>query len=83
MSSEFHPFGDGSDSIGIGDLTIEDAGDSVAFYGSVTIEATTHGLAEAERLAAVANAMVERLKGMDLPEALPAPRITTRRNPFE
>jgi len=83
MSSEFRPYGEGTDSVGIGDLTIEDAGDRVAFYGSVTIEATTHGLAEAERLAAIANAMVARLKDMGLPEALPAPRITTRRNPFD
>jgi hypothetical protein len=83
MSSEFRPFGEGADSVGIGDLTIEDAGDSVAIYGSATIEATTHGLADAERLAAIANAMVARLKSMDLPDALAAPKITTRRNPFD
>lgn len=80
--SEFTPFGDGSDSVGIGDLTIEDAGQSVAIYGSLTVEATTTGLADAERLAAIAAAMVQRLKAMDLPDALPDARITSRRNPF-
>lgn len=83
MSSEFRPFAEGADSIGIGDLTIEDAGDSVAIYGSLTVEATRSGLADAERLAGIAAAMVAKLRSMDLPDALPAARITTRRNPFD
>lgn len=83
MSEEFHLFEDGTDSLGIGDLTVEDAGDSVAIYGSLTVEATKEGLAQAEQLAAIANAMVARLKDMDLPDRLAPARITTKRNPFD
>jgi len=83
MSDEFRPFGDGADSVGIDDLTIEDAGDSVALYGSLTIQATREGLAAAERLAAISTAIVERLRSMELPDTLPEPKITTRRNPFD
>lgn len=83
MKDEFRPFAEGADSVGIGDLTVEDAGDSVAIYGSLTIEATRDGLAMAERLAAIATATVEKLRSMDLPDSLPAPKITTKRNPFD
>lgn len=83
MSSEFRPFGEGADSVGIGDLTVEDAGDSVALYGSLTIEATRNGLADAEKLAAIADAVVKKLRSMELPESLPKARLSTRRNPFD
>ncbi|MFZ3481639.1 hypothetical protein [Sphingomonas sp. 3-13AW] len=83
MSKEFRPFADGADSIGIGDLTIEDAGDSVALYGSLTIEATHEGLVLAERLARITADMVTRLREMDLPDALPSPNVTSRSNPFD
>jgi hypothetical protein len=82
MKDDFRPFDDGATSIGIGELTIEDAGDSVAVYGSLTVEATRSGLAEAERLAAIADAMVAKLRSMDLPDSLPKAAVTTKPNPF-
>lgn len=83
MTEEFRPFDDGASSVGIGDLTIEDAGESVAIYGTLTIEATRPGLEAAKRLAAIADAMVARLGAMRLPDALPPRDVTTRPNPFE
>jgi len=81
--TEFRPFAEGADSVGIDDLTIEDAGDAVAIYGSLTIEATRSGMEKAERLLAIATATVERLRSMDLPDALPDANVTMRANPFE
>jgi hypothetical protein len=83
MKDEFTPFGNGASSLGIGELTIEDAGDSLAIYGSLTVEATKPGLADAERLLAVISAAVDKLRGMDLPDKLPQANVNTIRNPFD
>ncbi len=76
-------FTEGADSVGIGNLTVEDAGDAVALYGSLTIEATKGGLEKAERLLAIATATVAKLRAMDLPDALPEANVSMRANPFE
>lgn len=81
--TEFRPFAEGADSVGIGNLTVEDAGDAVALYGSLTIEATKGGLEKAERLLAIATATVAKLRAMDLPDALPEANVSMRANPFE
>ena len=67
------PFADDAASSAIGSLTIENGRDRVALYGSLDLTRDRQGLAQAQALKAVLDAVVEHLSADPaLPEALPA-----------
>ena len=71
------PYADGSASLAIGGLTIENGTDRVAVYGSLELTRDRPGLASARALKAVLDAAVLVLEGVaDLPEAVAAPAPT-------
>jgi hypothetical protein len=78
------PFANESQSIGIGDLTVENHTDRVALYGSVDLTRDKAGLAQARRLKALLDQVVATLEAArDLPESLPPPEKPGKvPNPF-
>lgn len=78
------PFANESQSLGIGDLTIENRTDRVALYGSIDLTRDKAGLAQARRLKALLDKVVATLEAArDLPEALPPPKKPGKvPNPF-
>jgi hypothetical protein len=68
------PFANESDSLGIGDLTIENRTDRVALYGSIDLTRDRAGLQQARRLKALLDKVVATLEAArDLPDKLPPP----------
>lgn len=78
------PFANESDSLRIGELTVENRTDRVSLYGSLDLTRDKQGLAQARELRALLDAVVRALEGeRDLPEhaAPPAP-LKEVENPF-
>jgi hypothetical protein len=83
MSKEFNPFKDDSASLQIDELTLENKGDSVAFYGQTDFDASQEGLERLEQVAAVLQKAIAELKGRkDLPAKLEKIAPTEKPNPF-
>ena len=81
---KFQPFGNGEQSLGLGDLTVENGTDKVSIYGSLDVSRDKAGLKKARELKALADAMVEALEqDKDLPARAPAPEKPQQvKNPF-
>ncbi len=78
------PFANESDSVGLGDLTIENHEDRVALYGSIDLTRDQEGLAQARSLKTLLDRIVQTLASdKNLPAKLPpAERPEAVKNPF-
>ena len=80
--SVISPFENESKSLGIGGLTIENRTDRVSVYGSIDITRDKDGLANAEELKALLDAIVSRLRGEQLPDKISIIPTDEVPNPF-
>ena len=78
----FDPFA--AASLGIGELTLENGPERVAFYGILDLTRDITRLKLARELKAVLDAVMRYLEGArDLPDAVPAPKEPASvKNPF-
>ena len=78
------PFANDADSLGIGDLTIENGTDRVAIYGSIDLTRDKQGLQHARALKALLDAVVQELEeDKKLPDRIAPPDAPeTIKNPF-
>jgi len=82
---KFTPFANEADSVGIGDLTIENRLDRVSIYGSLDLTRDKQGLEHARALKALLDSIVRVLEAdKKLPDKLPPPKAPGRvKNPFQ
>lgn len=76
------PFANEADALDIGGLSIESRVDRISIYGSLDITRDRKGLAHAERLKLLVDAIVESMKGEHLPEAISIKPPEQISNPF-
>ena len=78
------PFQNEADSLGIGEMTIENRLDQLEFYGSLAITRDKRGLQLALELKALLDATVAHLQAApDLPEAIAPAPTDSLDNPFK
>ena len=82
IDGQFDPFANDAQVLHIGSLMIENRLDRVTLNGDVDLTLDQPGLAKARELHALLGKVVSALEGRALPDALPAPAITTVDNPF-
>ncbi len=84
MSTPLQPFGNESQSLGIGELTVENRIDQVELYGSLAITRDKAGLALARELKAVVDATLAALETTpELPEHIALRATDSVDNPFK
>lgn len=78
------PFANESDSLGLGDLTIENGTDRVSIYGSIDLTRDKQGLRDARTLKALLDKVVATLEGdKHLPDKVAPPdEPDDVKNPF-
>lgn len=78
------PFANEADSVGIGDLTIENRTDRVSVYGSIDLTRDRQGLKHARDLRDLMDRIVTALEGeKDLPDHVAPPEAPDKvDNPF-
>ena len=81
---KFEPFANDTQSLGLGDLTVENGADKVSIYGSLDVTRDKAGLEKARALKAAVDAIVRVLgKEKDLPDHIAGPdRPMQVKNPF-
>ena len=79
------PFANEADSVGLGDLTIENRTDQVSVYGSLDLTRDKQGLKNARALKGLLDKVVRVLEAdKKLPDKLPPPKAPSRvKNPFQ
>jgi len=80
--NSINPFQNESETLQIGDLTIENRLDRVSFYGSLDITRDKEGLANARQLMAILGTVVKRLESEDLPDQVAIKLTDSVENPF-
>lgn len=84
MSTTLQPFQNESQSVSIGELTIENRVDQVELYGSLAITRDKAGLQRARELKAVVDATLAQLEAAtDLPEQIELRPTDSVDNPFK
>jgi hypothetical protein len=85
MNKTISPFANESESLGIGDLTIENRTDRVSIYGSIDLTRDKSGLEHARMLKAVLDKVVQVLeREKELPDRTAPPDIPDEgANPFQ
>lgn len=84
MSIPLQPFQNESQSLAIGELTIENRVDQVELYGSLAITRDKAGLQLARELKAVVDAMLAQLESAnDLPDHIALRPTDSVDNPFK
>ncbi len=84
MSNPLQPFQNESQSLSIGELTIENRVDQVELYGSLSITRDKTGLQRARELKAVVDATLAQLEAAtDLPEQIELRPTDSVDNPFK
>ncbi len=84
MSNTLQPFQNESQSVSIGDLTVENRVDQVELYGSLSITRDKTGLQRARELKAVVDATLAQLEAAtDLPEQIELRPTDSVDNPFK
>ena len=76
------PFANETDSLSLGELTVENREDRISIYGSIDITRDKEGLANAAILRTLFNDIMSSMKEGDLPDKIsikPADNVT---NPF-
>jgi hypothetical protein len=78
------PYANESESIGIGDLTVENRTDRVSLYGSLDLTRDKRGLANARVIRALMDSVIKALEAdKQLPEQVASPeKPETVKNPF-
>lgn len=79
---KFDPFGNESDCLQIGELTVENRYDRVSIFGTVDITRDKGGLASARQLYQILGATLAELERADLPERITVAATETVDNPF-
>jgi hypothetical protein len=84
MNNTISPFTNDSESLGIGDLTIENRTDRISIYGSVDLTRDKTGLEHARMLKAVLDGVVQVLESeKELPDRIAPPDMPDEvPNPF-
>jgi hypothetical protein len=85
MTKTISPFANESESLGIGDLTIENRTDRISVYGSIDLTRDKAGLEHARMLKAVLDRVVQVLESeRDLPDKIAPPDMPDEvANPFQ
>ena len=85
MEKTISPFANESESLGIGDLTIENRTDRISIYGSVDLTRDKTGLEHARMLKAVLDGVVQVLESeKELPDRIAPPDMPDEvPNPFQ
>lgn len=84
MSTPLQPFQNESQSLGIGELTVENRVDQVEMYGSLAITRDRAGLQLARELKAVLEVTLAALEAVpDLPERIALRPTDSVDNPFK
>lgn len=77
------PYGNETESLEIGELTLENRLDQVTIYGSLDLTKDQAGLAQARQLKVIIDAVVTALEAeKSLPARLPPKPTETVKNPF-
>ena len=76
------PFVNETDSLSIGELTIENREDRISIYGSIDITRDKEGFAQAEILQTLFNDIMARMKEGDLPDKISIKPADNVANPF-
>lgn len=82
LISKFDPFSGKSQSLSIGDLTIEDQDDRLVLYGQMEIPRDMSGKEKAHALKELFTKILARLETETLPEAVTKAPPTPGENPF-
>jgi hypothetical protein len=80
--TELHPFANESETLQIGELTVENRTDRVSIYGSLDLTLDKPGLDYARRLKVILDQTVAELETADLPETVAVNAPKTVKNPF-
>jgi hypothetical protein len=80
--AELHPFANESESLQIGELTIENRTDRVSIYGSLDLTLDKPGLEQARRLKTILDSIMTELEKAELPDKVAVIEPDTVRNPF-
>ena len=85
MKKTISPFANESESLGIGDLTIENRMDRISIYGTIDLTRDKTGLEHARMLKAVLDRVVQVLESeRDLPDRIAPPDTPDEvPNPFQ
>ena len=85
MKKTISPFANESESLGIGDLTIENRTDRISIYGSIDLTRDKAGLEHARMLKAVLDKVVQVLESeKNLPDRIAPPDTPDEvANPFQ
>jgi hypothetical protein len=76
------PFRNESESLQIGDLTVENRIDRVSIYGSIDITRDKEGVALARQLKEIIDLSLSELEKEELPESIALAALETVDNPF-
>ncbi|OGQ55458.1 MAG: hypothetical protein A3J24_03615 [Deltaproteobacteria bacterium RIFCSPLOWO2_02_FULL_53_8] len=79
----FHPYKNESESLGIGELTVENRTDRIELYGSLQLTRDKAGLALALSLKELLDATVKALQAESLPEKIEGKPEKKVSNPFK
>jgi hypothetical protein len=85
MNKTISPFANESESLGIGDLTIENRTDRISIYGNIDLTRDKAGLEHARMLKAVLDKVVQALETeKNLPDKIAPPDMPDEvANPFQ
>lgn len=85
MNKTISPFANESESLGIGDLAIENRTDRVSIYGNIDLTRDNAGLEHARMLKAVIEKVIQVLEGeKNLPDKITSPNMQDEvANPFQ
>lgn len=81
--SEFKPFQNESQSIAIGNLTIENRLDKISLFGDIDISRDKEGLARGRLLLTLIESVVASLESVELPDAISVAATQNVSNPFQ
>jgi hypothetical protein len=80
--SAMHPFKNESDTLQIGDLTIENRLDRLSIYGSLDLTLDREGLNAARELKTLLDRAISEMERTDLPDRIAVTAPETVKNPF-
>jgi len=81
-ATKIAPFANETDSLSIGELTVENRLDRISIYGSIDITRDKEGLALAETLQTLFNDIISSMKEGDLPDKISIKPSDSVSNPF-
>ena len=82
MGVKFEPFGNESDAVSIGELSVENRTDRISIFGSVDITCDKEGLARLRALKEIVDAAAKALAQRELPDKVKVRPPGKVDNPF-